>query len=77
MRNCILKEFDIWLELWYSIVENFFREVEGILAFHLAVRSGDEFSWPSVVPACSWKREMSEQEEVAGKKQSLLILLVG
>lgn len=53
MRNCILKVFDIWLELCYLIVENFFREVEGILVFHLAVRSGDEFSWPSVVLACS------------------------
>lgn len=58
-------------------VENFFREVEGILAFDLAVGSGDEFSWPSVVLACSWKREMSEQEEAAGKKKSLLTLLVG
>lgn len=54
MRNCTLKVFDIWLEfLCYLIVQSFFGGVEGILTLHLAVRSGDEFNWPSVVLACS------------------------
>lgn len=73
MRNCTLKVFDIWLEfLCYLIVQSFFGGVEGILTFHLAVRSGDEFNWPSVVLACSWEREMIEREGWRGRRSLYL-----
>lgn len=53
MRNCTLRVFSVWLELLYYLsVRSFFRGVEGIFRFYSAVRSGDEFNWPSVVLAC-------------------------
>ena len=73
MRNHTLKVFDIWLELLcYLMVQSFFRGIKGILTFRLAVRSGDEFNWPSVVLACSWEREMIEREGWRGRRSLYL-----